>query len=110
MELSEGDRRFGFAFCGDGTAGDSDLPLPKTLPPPRTRFDMIMFGEYPRVGTDVHVEYRARRGKSTSNVLVIRSLNSSPPGPPTLQGPGANLWTNKCWEVSTEELHFYNIC
>jgi hypothetical protein len=41
MELSEGDRRFAFGLCGGGTAGDSDLPLPRTLPPPRALLDII---------------------------------------------------------------------
>lgn len=43
--LAEGER-YGFCACGfwaGGTAGDKDLPLPSTLPPPRVLLDMFLW-------------------------------------------------------------------
>ena len=41
-ELGVGDKRLEF-FCGGGaTAGESDLPLPSTLPPPSFLADILV--------------------------------------------------------------------
>jgi hypothetical protein len=42
-ELSDGDSRLGLRF--GATAGDNDLPLPRTLPPPNFLEDMVVVCE-----------------------------------------------------------------
>ena len=75
--LAEGER-YRFCVCGfwtGGIAGDKDLPLPRTLPPPRVLLDMFLWQKRCH---EVSISAAIVKAGKEGQIQLVRSNRENP--------------------------------